>query len=221
MDILPLTPDEVLTTTRAVRKRLDLGRPVEREVIEQCLRIAQQAPTGSLNQGWHFVVVTDPAKRAALAGVYRRGWEMYVTSNPLAYPNRRFADAARAAPFRRMHESSEYLAQHLHAVPVHVIPCTSPRPENRPFAQMAGMFGGILPAAWSFMLAARARGLGTVLTTLHLYPEGGEGEAARLLGIPHETVAQVALIPVAYAKGTDFQPAFRDALQDIVHWDAW
>ena len=209
---LNLTPDELLTTTRSVRKRLDLARPVERAVIEECLRIAQQAPTGSNRQNWSFVVVTDPAKKQGLADCYRRGWLAY-TGGQNANPQPGGAQQA------RVRSSSSYLAEHMGEVPVLVVPCISPRlPPDASVAAQAATFGSIVPATWSFMLAARERGLGTVYTTLHL-PH--EREAAELLGIPYDEVMQTALIPVAYTKGTGFQPAEREPLATIVHWGAW
>ncbi len=214
---LNLTPDELLTTTRTVRKRLDFTRPVERAVIEECLAIAQQAPTGSNRQRWHFVIVTDPAKRAALAELYRRAWDSYLTM-PTAAPNLRFDDPARDAVQQRVASSAQYLADHLQEVPVHVIPCITGRTDGQPAHGQAGAWGSILPATWSFVLAARARSLGTAWTTLHLM---FEEEAAKLLGIPYAEIMQAALIPVAYTKGTDFKPAPREPLDRVVHWDAW
>jgi nitroreductase len=212
-----LTPDELLTTTRAVRKRLDLTRPVERSVIEECLAIAQQAPTGSNVQGWHFVIVTNAGKRAVLARLYAKGWEAYRTM-PAAATNLHFDDSAREATQERVADSSRYLAEHLAEVPVHVIPCIAGRRDGQSAAAQASMWGSILPAAWSFMLAARARGLGTSLTTLHLRHEE---EAAKVLGIPFKSVTQAALIPLAYTRGTKFSPAPRDPLRPMAHWDAW
>ncbi len=193
MTTLMLSPDELLTTTRAVRKRLDLARPVEREVLEQCLRIAQQAPTGSNSQTWQFVVVTDAQKRVALAEIYRRSWDIYAGAGDAR-------TVGRATAQSRVADSAQYLADHLHEVPVHVIPCIRGRTDGLPAGDQAGVWGSILPAAWSFMLAARARGLGTVWTTLHLRYEQ---EAADVLGIPYAKIMQTALIPVAYTQGTD------------------
>jgi nitroreductase len=211
---LSLTPDELLTTTRSVRKRLDLTRPVEREVIEECLRIAQQAPSASNRQHWHFVVVTDREKRKALGDLYRRGFELYRTARAaMTYPS-----AERNATQTRVRSSSDYLAEHFHEVPVHVIPCIDGRTDGLPSNRQSGTWGTILPAAWSFMLAARARGLGTVWTTIHL---NFEREAAEVLGIPYDEVMQAALIPTAYTIGTDFKLARRDPLESMVHWDTW
>ena len=215
---LALTPDELLTSTRAVRKRLDVTRRVEPEVLRECLAIAQQAPTGSNRQIWHFVVVTDPEKRTVLARIYRRGWKSYQQGSPTAVTRLTFDAPARAAAHERVISSARYLAEHLGEVPVHVIPCIEGRFDGLPLAAQAGMFGSILPAAWSFMLAARARGLGTCLTTLHLL---FEEEAAQVLGIPYSAITQVALIPVAYTRGTSFKPAPRDSLERMVHWDSW
>jgi len=205
--LLDLTPDELLSTTRAVRKRLDLTRPVEREVLEECLHLAQQAPTVGYSQNWHFVVVTDAEKRAALAELWRQ----------VAYPylERRGGREGQGA---RIGDAVVHLAEHLHEVPVHVIPCVEARVEDKPVALQASVYGSIVPAAWSFMLAARSRGLGTVWTTFHLIHER---EAAEILGIPFEQVTQVALIPVAYTIGTDFKPGLRRPLETMVHWEGW
>jgi nitroreductase len=214
---LPLGPDELLTTTRAVRKRLDLDRPVERSVIEECLQIAIQAPSGSNRQRWHFVVVTDQAKRLAIAELYRKSGKVYLSS-PTAAHNLHFDDPTREAVQRRVGESAQYLADHLERVPVFLIPCFAGRVDGQPSSAQAGTWGSILPAVWNFMLAARARGLGTAWTTLHL-PH--EREAAAILDLPYEQFTQAALIPVAYTRGTDFKPAHREPLAGVVHWDRW
>lgn len=217
MPLLTLTPDELLSTTRAVRKRLDLSRPVEREVIEECLRLAQQAPTSSNSQHWHFIIVTDSTKRAALARLYNQGWSRY-RSRSVSVGEAPSAEANKASTQERVVSSADYLADHLHEVPVHVIPCIMGRTDGLPGNQQAGRWGSIIQAAWSFMLAARARGLGTAWTTVHL---PYEREAADILGIPYDDVMQAALIPLAYTLGTDFKPAPRAPLDSIVHWDEW
>jgi nitroreductase len=214
---LDLTPDQLLTTTRSVRKRLDFTRPVPPDLIRECLEIAVQAPTGGNSQTWSFVVVTDPAKRQALGDIYRRGFADYrQLTAPVAA--RILQDPARATTQRRVIDSSEYLAEHMHEVPVMVIPCIRGRLENKPNREQAGAWGSILPATWSFMLAARARALGTVWTTIHLFYEQ---DAAEVLGIPYDKVTQAALIPVAYTLGTDFAPAKREPLDKVVHWEQW
>jgi nitroreductase len=215
---LSLTPDALLTTTRAVRKRLDLSRPVEREVLLECLTIALQAPAQSNMQSWSWVIVTDAAKRAAIGELYRKAWYEIYLNLPFAAPNLKFDDPARNAIQERVTASGQYLADHLQEVPVHVIPCISPRPDGQPHVVHSALWGTIAPATWSFMLAARARGLGTTWTSLHLF---FEEQVAELLGIPYREVMQAALIPVAYAKGTDFKSAPRDPLEPTLHWEGW
>ncbi len=201
--MLDLSIDELLTTTRAVRKRLDLTRPVEPEVIRECLSLAVQAPTPGGMQNWHFIVVTDPSQREALAALYRKS-----TGSP----------GGQEDILKHMIAAAAYLTAHLHEVPVHVIPCVEGRAEKLSATRQAAHWGGIWPATWSFMLAARSRGLGTVLTTLHL---DFEQEAAEVLGIPYEQVMQVGLIPVAYTLGTTFKPAARKPLEAVLHWNRW
>lgn len=207
------TTDALLSTTRAVRKRLDLERAVPPEIIRECLELTLQAPTGSNRQGWRWIVVTDAAKRAALADLYRQGAGNYLTDGEAQF------EAAGKSQDARVFGSAQYLAERLQDVPVHVIPCirVDHLPENPPRRTWAGLMGSIMPAVWSFQLALRARGLGSVLTTLHL---GKEEEAAELLGIP-DGIMQVGLLPVAWTKGTDFRPAKRPPLDDILHWDSW
>jgi nitroreductase len=200
--------DELLTTTRAVRRRLDLDRAVPRELILECIGIAQQAPTGGNSQGWGFVVVTDADKRAALAELYRRTADAYLSAA---------GDRATDDQSQRVYGSAVHLAEVLHRVPVHVIPVIQGRVDALPNMMAAGAYGSIIPAAWSFMLAARARGLGTAWTTLHL-PH--EKDAAELLGIPDD-YTQVALIPTAYYTGDTFSPAARPPADTITHWDTW
>jgi nitroreductase len=214
---LALDPDALLTTTRSVRRRLDVERPVEREVLEECLAIAQQAPTGGNAQAWAFVVVTDADKRAALADLYRRGWDAY-RSRPSWSASRRYDDPARQRLQRRITGSAKHLADTLQDVPVHVVPCMRFRPEGAPSVALASHYGSIYPAVWSLILAARTRGLGATITTLHLFHER---EAAEVLGIPYDEVAQAGLVPIAYSKGTDFRPAPREPLERFVHWEGW
>ena len=223
MSQLNLTVDELLTTTRAVRKRLDLERAVPGEVIRECVEIALQAPTGGNTQGWHFVVVQDQARRSALADLYRRAWQIYKKS-----PNSVFdlfenePPGPRKNQLGRVCESADYLVDNLDRVPVHVIPCINGRVERMTgkFASvgLASVYGSILPATWSFMLAARERGLGTAWTTCHLMHED---EAADILGIPYDQITQVALIATAYAKGTEFKKSLRKPLDDVLHIDQW
>ena len=202
--------DHLLSTTRAVRRRLDLERAVGREVILECLRLAVQAPTGGNRQTWRWVVVTDQAKRTRIAELFREHGEGMLRRN-----------LDKVAPDdeqgRKAYEGALYLASVLDRVPVHVIPCIEGRVDGASNAGAAGFYGSILPAVWSFMLALRSRGLGSVWTTIHL---SREQEVAELLGIP-DTVSQVALLPVAYTKGRDFKPAARPPVEDITYWDGW
>jgi nitroreductase len=215
---LNLTADEVLTTTRAVRKRLDFDRPVEREVVEECLQIALQAPTASNTQLWQWVLIADQDKRAAIAAVYAENFAIYrkyVASQP-AYPE----GDLRGEQRQRVSDSAQYLADNFHRVPVMLIPCVTGKLDRAPTALAASQWGSLLPAVWSFMLAGRERGLGSAWTTIHLL-SNGEERVAEILGIPFDGVTQAGLFPVAYTKGTDFQPAKRMPLEPILHWDQW
>ena len=158
-----LSPDELLTTTRAVRKRLDFDRPLPDEIIRECLAVAQQAPTASNRQNWHFMVVTDADKRMALAELYRKGWRQY-TQSPTAATNLQYDDPVRAAVQERVGDSAQYLADNMHRAPVLVIPCIVGRTDNAPALAQSAQWGTVIPAAWSLMLAARARGIGSVFT---------------------------------------------------------
>jgi nitroreductase len=212
---LPLTPDELLTTTRAVRKRLDLGREVPEELIRECLEIALQAPSGSNRQDWQWIVVTDAERRRRIGDYYRMAVESYLASSGAA--GKLFAEDPERGPVQqRIGGSVEWLGEHMGEVPVLVIPCLT-GPDPLPAGNQAGMWGSLLPAVWSFMLAARARGLGTAWTTLHLEYER---EVAELLGIP-AGVHQAALVPTAYYTGETFRPAPRQPLDTVLHVDRW
>jgi len=220
VSLLDLSPDELLATTRSVRKRLDFSRPVEPEVIQECLELAAQAPTGGNNQNWHFVVVTNQRQRQALGEIYRKGFAHY---QQLIFSGQLTTSSSATAPeqvarYRNVRISSQYLLEHIHEVPVMLIPCIYDRVDDQPTIEQANTWGSILPAVWSFMLAARERGLGTVWTTLSPLCDQ---EVAALLGIPHEEIMQTALIPVAYTIGTDFRPGPRVPLEQVVHWNRW
>ncbi|BBY20454.1 nitroreductase family protein [Mycobacterium stomatepiae] len=206
MDIA--TVDELLSTTRSVRKRLDLTRPVSREVILECIRLAMQAPTASNTQDWRWLVITDADKREAIAEIYRS-----IGSQYLAYA----ADNATDPQTQRVYQSAMSLTDTLGKVPVHVIPCLTQRIETAEPGIAAAAWASIIPAGWSFLLALRSRGLGSVWTMMHLFKEK---EVAELLGIP-PTVTQAALFPVAYTIGTDFRPATRPPAETITYWDTW
>ncbi len=200
--------DELLATTRAVRRRLDLDRPVDPEVILECIALAQQAPTGTNAQSWRWLVVTEPATKAALAEIYRGGC--------LAYLEKAVQEEEDPQTLR-VYESTLQLATTFERVPVLVIPCIDRRFDGAPLVVAASSFGSILPAAWSFLLALRSRGLGSVWTTAHLW---NEPEAARILGIP-DTVTQVAMFPVAHTIGTDFKRATRPPPEAVTFWESW
>lgn len=218
---LPLTPDELLTTTRAVRKRLDFTRPVDLAIVRECLEIALQAPSGSNAQNWQWMIVQDAAKRLALAQLYRQAWAFYPSMAASAHQVHA-ADPTMTEVQARVVSSAQYLADNLEKAPIFLIPCVTGRVEHVPgpmaVVSQASTYGSVLPAAWSFMLAARARGLGTAWTTLHLFHEEA---AANILGIPYAEITQCALIPVAYTKGTTFRPGPRKSIDPILHVDSW
>ena len=213
---LNLSADEVLKTTRSVRKRLDFDKPVERAIVEECLEIALQAPTGSNSQGWHWIVVEDAAKKKALADIYRKNWDLYANM-----PGREFAAGdTRGERMPLVRDSATFLAENFEKAPMLMIPCIDGRLDNLPAFAGAGAWGSLLPAVWSFMLALRERAMGSAWTTIHLMNEG-EKEAADLLGIPFDKVTQGGLFPIAYTIGTEFKPAKREPLSKVLHWDKW
>jgi nitroreductase len=211
---LNLTADELLTTTRSVRKRLDFEKPVPREVVMECLDLALQAPTGSNSQGWQFVFVSDPAKKKALADIYRTNATPYLD---LPKPER---GDVRDQQIDAVMDSAKYLNENFEKAPILMIPCLEGRPDGADAGMQASYWGSLLPAVWSFMLALRSRGLGSAWTTLHLIG-GGEKQAAELLGIPFDRYAQGGLFPIAYTKGTDFKKVRRLPAEQLTHWDTW
>jgi nitroreductase len=212
MTLLDLNPDQLLSTTRAVRKRLDFTRPVPGSLIRECVAMALQAPSGSNLVTMRFVVVRDEEKRRAIGQLYGEVYARYKASP--AYPGRPGGDAERDRVQQRVASSADYLGEHMGEAPVLVLGCNE-GPDRA--SALAGL-GNILPAMWSFMLAARARGLGTAWTSMHRVREQ---EVAGLLGIPYDTVAQAVLTPLAYTKGTDFSPAARPDPDAVIHWDGW
>lgn len=206
---LDLDPDELLTTTRSVRRRLDFDRPVEPGVIEECLELALQAPSGSNRQAWHWVFVSDTEKKAAIAEVYKACF--IAVYGPDVVPEMTDRE-------ERMWRSARYLADNFAEVPVMLIPCQWRRVDGAPVREQAGYWGSLLPAVWSFMLALRSRGLGSAWTTLHLEREK---EVAEILGIPFERCTQAGLFPVAYTVGTEFKRGPRKPLETVLHWNGW
>ena len=204
--------DKLLTTTRSVRKRLDLSRPVPREVVLEALDVALQAPSGGNSQPWRWLIVDDAETKKRLGELYARSHDPYMAGN------REMAEAAgRLEAMSKIMDSSQYLSDHMGEVPVMVIPCLLGRPEGMSQGDTAGFYGSILPAAWSLMLALRSRGLGSAWTTLHL---AFEQESREILGMP-DTVTQTALIPVAYYTGEDFKPAPRQPAEKVTYFNAW
>ena len=219
MALLPLDADQLLTTTRAVRKRLDFTRTVDDELIRQCVAAAMQSPSGSNNMSMQFVIVRDAAKRAAIGDVYRQCFAQYKTWDGVYVGSIKKDTAAEQAQQERVADSADYLGEHMGDAPVLVIACSQGmRVDGMPALAAASTMGNVLPAMWSFMLAARARGLGTAWTTMHLLMEQ---QVADIVGIPFETVQQACLSPLAHTLGTDFKPAARPAPDSIIHWDTW
>jgi nitroreductase len=212
-ELLPLSPDELLTTTRAVRKRLDLTRPVPREVIEECIAIGVQAPSGSNRQAWQWVPVDDAATKVRLAELYREVFDDYQPRSS-GYAEGDTRAERRAA----VTDSAVYLRNHLHEVPVLLVVYQEGRIEELPLGSHPGFWGSVVPAVWSFMLALRARGLGSVWTTMTCRREP---QVAEVLGVPHDQYTQVGLFPVGYTIGTDFKQAPRLDPAGITHWNRW
>ena len=219
MALLPLDSDQLLTTTRAVRKRLDFTRPVEDDLIRECVAAAMQSPSGSNNMSMQFVIVRDPATRAAIGEVYKQCFAQYKTWDGVYVGSIKKDTDAEQAQQARVADSADFLGDHMGEAPVLIIGCTQgARTDGLPSLAVASMMGNILPAMWSFMLAARARGLGTAWTTVHLMMEQ---QVAEILGLPFATVQQVCLSPLAHTIGTEFKPAARPEPDTIIHWDRW
>jgi nitroreductase len=212
---VPLTNDELLSTTRVVRRRLDFTKPVERSVLEECLTLALQAPTASNRQEWHWVFVSDPDTKAELARIYRADDDEAYVSLPT--PDLSATDV-RSVHAEAVQSSAEYLRDHMHEAPYLLVPCHLGRVDHAATATQAALWGSLLPAVWSLMLALRTRGLGAAWTSVHLRHER---RTAELLGIPYESYTQGGLFPIAYTKGTDFRPAARRPLAEVIHWDSW
>ena len=174
------------------------------DLVRECLEIAIQAPSGSNSQPWHWMVITDPAVRAQVGEYYRLSTERYLA-----------ARQPQDATGLRIRDSAAYLGEHMGDVPVLVLGCIEVAAPWMLQGNQAGLWGSLLPAAWSYMLACRTRGLGTAWTTLHL---AYEKEVAELLGLP-DNVRQGVLIPTAYYTGETFRPAPRRSLP--VHENHW
>jgi nitroreductase len=204
--------DYILETTRSVRKRLDLTREVDRDVVKRCIEIALQAPTGSNRQGWNWLIVTDADKKAQIADYYKRSWYAYSGT-----ATRSTSGSEPSPQMQRVISSARYLADHMHEAPMMIFPCVQGRAGDASPAANAGLYGSIIPAAWSLMLALRARGIGAAWTTLHL---SYEQECNKVLGIP-DNVTTAALLPVGYFSGETFQKADRVPAQELTYWESW
>ena len=212
---LNLSVDEVLTTTRSVRKRLDFDKPVSRGVLMECLDLALQAPTGSNSQGWQWVFVEDAEKKKAIGDIYLANARGYLSA-----PSAEYAEGdTRGERMGKVRDSATYLAERMHEAPVLLIPCIQGRDDQTPLGGVS-FWSSLFPAVWSFCLALRSRGLGSCWTTLHLLRDG-EKQAAEVLGIPCDQYSQGGLFPIAYTKGTDFRPAKRLPAESLTHWNAW
>lgn len=219
MALLPLDPDQLLSTTRAVRKRLDFERPVPDDLVRECVELAMQSPSGSNSMTMQFVVVRDEAKRKAIGEIYRQCYGIYQSMDGVYIRSIDKGDDSANAQQQRSADSADFLGEHMGDAPVLVIACTEgARADGMPGMMVSSVMGNVMPAMWSFMLAARARGLGTAWTTVHLMMEQ---QMAEVLGIPFDSVQQVCLSPVAFTKGTDFKPAKRPPADSIIHWDTW
>ena len=211
---LNLTADQLLSTTRSVRKRLDTSRRVPRDLIEECLSLAFQAPNGSNRNLWRWVVVDDPTLVREVGAVYHRGYESMLARLGDAVGSNYVGATVPGAD--RISESVDTLLHRMGEMPALVIPLMEGRPEGKDAFEQACMWGSIIQAVWSLFLALRARGLGSAWTTLHILRER---EMAELLGIPYERYTQVGLFPLAYTLGTDFRPAWRKPVTEVVGWN--
>ena len=214
MSLLELGPDELLSTTRAVRKRLDFTKPVPDDLIRECVAMALQAPSGGNVIAMRFVVIRDPEMIAAVAGVYAQCWDIYTTTPNFVGASKELTPE-RQAQQERVTDSATYLAEHMGKAPALVIGCMKGRLDGVPARQAASALANILPAMWSFMLAARARGLGTAWTTIHLTMEEA---VAGIINIDFDNMQQVCLTPLAFTKGTDFKPAGRPDPDKVIDW---
>jgi nitroreductase len=212
-ELLPLNPDQLLTTTRAVRKRLDLERPVARELVEECIEIGMQAPSGSNRQAWQWIPVDDAATKAGIARLYGEVFDSFEPrSGGWAEGDTRTERSAAVS------SSAQHLRDHLHEVPVILVVYQEGRIEELAWPSHPGFWGSAVPAIWSFMLALRARGLGSAWTTMTCRREE---DMASLLGVDHTSYTQIGMFPVAYTIGTDFKPAPRLDPGSVIHWNRW
>lgn len=216
MDRLNLSADDLLSTTRSVRKRLDLERPVARETVEECLELAFQAPNGSNMNTWRWIVVDDRDLVAQMADIYRGGIDDFVATLG-GKVGENYAGAS-VPGFAAIDQSVDHLRQNMHRVPALLLPLMAGRVEGGNAFSQGSAYGSIIQATWSFFLALRERGMGSAWTTAHLWREK---EMAELLGVPYEHYTQIGLFPIAYTMGTDFRPAYRKAFAEVASWNGF
>jgi nitroreductase len=208
-DIDVSAADHLLKTTKQVRQRLDLTRPVPPELILECIDVASHAPMGGNQERNRWLVIDDPELKAAIAEPYQAVGRPYLAAG---------ADSTATARQQRVIDSASFLVEHIAEVPTMVLALRLDRlPETAQNFEVAGYHGSVAPGVWSFQLAARARGLGSAWTTFHLVHEQ---QVAELLGIP-ATVTQIALLPVAYYTGDTFSPAPRRPAAEITYFNRW
>ena len=191
--------DEVLSTARSVRRKLDFGRPVEREVLLECIEVAVQAPTGAMGENWRFIVVETPDVKAEIATLYRDVLNEIV--------------ATRGIP---MKPTLAAHAERMHEMPAMIFVCMEGEPDAN-FSSHVGYYGSILPAAWSLMLALRARNIGTTWTTLLSARQEAVGN---ILGLP-DNWRQVVMLPVGYTKDAVLRRADRVPAHEITFFNGW
>jgi nitroreductase len=218
--------DRLLTTTKQVRKRLDLSRPVPIELVLECIQVASAAPIGANRESNRWLIIDEAEIKAELAKLYRRRMDPYLSALPVAPPGSRQA---------KVNESTKYLIDHMAEVPLIVIPLRLSRvSEKADVRERSSFYGSVIPAVWSFQLAARSRGLGSAFTTGHL---AFETEAAELLGLPaprpqptainqaeaapSDLVTQICLLPVAFYKGGGFVSAPRLPAHEVTFLNHW
>jgi nitroreductase len=201
--------DRLLTTTKQVRKRLDLSRSVPHNELLECIGLADHAPMGGNLERNRWMIIDDDAKKSAIAVYFEAVGRPYLAAN---------AELRGDDRSQRVIGSATYLVDHLAEVPALVLSMRLDRPPlDQSQGQAAAYYGSVLPGVWSFQLAARARGIGSAWTTFHLEHEA---EVAELLGIP-PTVTQVCLLAVGYYTGDTFAAAPRRPASEVTYLNEW
>ena len=215
MNIDVAVADHLLTTTRGIRRRMDFARPVDISIIDKCIEVAIQAPVGDPDMGAHFIVITEPELRRSISELYCKALGPYCDEFEAA--ELESTDASEHDRIRKVYSTYRWHGENLYRAPVLIIVAMQGRYENLGVRHQTARYGSILPAAWSLMLALRARGLGSCWTTLHVEYER---ETAEFLGAP-EDITQAVLMPVGYYTGSDFKPAKRPPASRYIHYNGW